>query len=282
MKRVLAAVCLLGMFATGCAAGSQQSDAASASSSVAAPLVESNDPPVVDQEAVDAVLDDYIAGTLMLTQMRPGSLEDQLAQYEAALSKWAEAADALRDGLPGIPAETSDGVLTALDRIQVSVNSLVACFRSAPTTGCDGETTTAGDDSYALGTKVAALIPYGSRSEDDVLAALEAAGDPPPDAAPAPESVSQANAKEKAVSYLEYAAFSRQGLIEQLEYEGFSTADATYGADAVGADWNEQAALKAQSYLDYSSFSRSGLIEQLEYEGFTTSQANYGVAAAGL
>ena len=97
-----------------------------------------------------------------------------------------------------------------------------------------------------------------------------------------PESVSQSNARESALSYVNYSAFSRTGLIRQLEYEGFSRSDATYGTDALNADWNEQAALSAQSYLDYSSFSRSGLIDQLIYEGFTKSEATYGVNAVGL
>jgi len=77
-------------------------------------------------------------------------------------------------------------------------------------------------------------------------------------------------------------AFSRQGLIDQLEFEGYSTADATYGVDAQNADWNQQAALKAEEYLDLMAFSRSGLIEQLEFEGFTSSEAAYGADAVGL
>ena len=80
---------------------------------------------------------------------------------------------------------------------------------------------------------------------------------------------------------MEYSAFSRSGLIDQLEYEGFTTSQAEHGVDAQGADWNAQAALSAADYLEYSAFSRSELIDQLEYEGFTTSQAEHGVAAAG-
>ncbi len=63
------------------------------------------------------------------------------------------------------------------------------------------------------------------------------------------------NALKKAQSYLDFSAFSRDGLIGQLEYEGFSNSEATYGADNVGADWNEQALKKAKSYLDFSAFS---------------------------
>lgn len=87
------------------------------------------------------------------------------------------------------------------------------------------------------------------------------------------------NALSKAYDYLDFMAFSYSGLIEQLEFEGFSTSEATYAADNCGADWNEQAAKKAREYLDFMSFSRSGLIEQLEFEGFTRSQAEYGVNA---
>ncbi len=94
-------------------------------------------------------------------------------------------------------------------------------------------------------------------------------------------TMGQRNALATAESYLDYTAFSRQGLIEQLEYEGFSHSDAVYGTDHCGANWNQQAVLSAQNYLDYSSFSRQGLIEQLEYEGFTHSQAVYGVDAVG-
>ena len=91
---------------------------------------------------------------------------------------------------------------------------------------------------------------------------------------------SQKNALKKAESYLKYSAFSYSGLIDQLEYEGFSTSDATYAVDHCGADWKEQAVKRAESYLKYSSFSKSGLIDQLEYEGFTHEQATYGADKA--
>ena len=88
------------------------------------------------------------------------------------------------------------------------------------------------------------------------------------------------NALAKALQYLDYSAFSYNGLIEQLEYEGFTSSEAQYGVDNCGADWNIQAVKKAKEYLNYSSFSRSELIEQLVFEGFTQSQAEYGVSHA--
>ena len=95
------------------------------------------------------------------------------------------------------------------------------------------------------------------------------------------ETTGQANARKSAKSYLSFMAFSRSGLIKQLEYEKYSTADATYGVDVQGADWNAQAVKSGKSYLNTSSFSRSGLIKQLEFEGFTPEQAVYGTDSQG-
>ena len=110
--------------------------------------------------------------------------------------------------------------------------------------------------------------------------------------APSGATKSQEQAIKSAKSYLEYSAFSRQGLIDQLssEYgEKFPIEDATYAVDYLEStgqvDWNEQAAKSAANYLAYSSFSRQGLIDQLssEYgEKFTPEQAEYGVTKAGL
>lgn len=95
-------------------------------------------------------------------------------------------------------------------------------------------------------------------------------------------TASQKNAVRKAQSYLNTMAFSRDGLIKQLEFEGFPNEDAVYGVDHVSVDWNEQAVKKAKSYLDTMAFSRDGLIKQLEFEGFTHEQAVYGVEKNGL
>jgi hypothetical protein len=92
-------------------------------------------------------------------------------------------------------------------------------------------------------------------------------------------TVSQQNAYKKAESYLKYSAYSRSDLISQLEFSGFSTADATYGADSLGVNWSEQAIKKAQSYLKYSAYSRSDLISQMEFSGFSTAEAIYGTDA---
>ena len=96
------------------------------------------------------------------------------------------------------------------------------------------------------------------------------------------ETVNQVNARRAAANYLSISPFSRSGLIEQLEFEGFNNADATYGVDTQKANWKEQAAKSAKNYLKLTSFSRSGLIQQLEFEGFTLEEATFGVDSTGL
>jgi hypothetical protein len=94
-------------------------------------------------------------------------------------------------------------------------------------------------------------------------------------------SIGQRNAISSAESYLRFTAFSRTGLIGQLEFEGYATEDATFAVDYLDIDWNEQAAKSAEAYLSFSSFSRQGLIDQLVFEGFTRSEAEYGVEQVG-
>lgn len=107
--------------------------------------------------------------------------------------------------------------------------------------------------------------------------------------APKPEyTASQENAIASAVDYLDYSAFSRVGLIDQLSSkygDGFPKADAVFAVNHIKVDWNQQAAASAKDYLDYSSFSRQGLIDQLESEygdQYTHAQAVYGVNQTGL
>jgi hypothetical protein len=90
----------------------------------------------------------------------------------------------------------------------------------------------------------------------------------------------QANALRTAEDYISMSGFSRKGLVEQLESEGYSTKDAAFAADRLNVDWNKEAAQSAKDYVSMSGFSRSGLIEQLQFEGYTRSQAEYGADKA--
>jgi hypothetical protein len=122
-----------------------------------------------------------------------------------------------------------------------------------------------------------------SPSPSELVPTQSESGDEAPSTEPqSNETVSQKNARMKASDYLDYTSFSRTGLIEQLEFEGFTLDDSTYGVDSLNVDWMNQAALKAKDYLEYTSFSRQGLIEQLLFEGFSAEEAEYGVSTTGL
>src|SRR5215204_749863 len=75
-------------------------------------------------------------------------------------------------------------------------------------------------------------------------------------------------------------ASAAQGLIEQLEFEGYPTEAATVAVDSLTVDWNAEAGESARSYLDFQGFSQAGLVDQLVFEGFTPEQANQGATVA--
>lgn len=87
---------------------------------------------------------------------------------------------------------------------------------------------------------------------------------------------------EKAKDYLATMAFSYSGLKAQLEFDKFTSSQATYAVNICCANWNEQAVKKTKEYLSVMSFSRDRLIEQLKFDDFAQSQAEYGVLQAGM
>lgn len=133
----------------------------------------------------------------------------------------------------------------------------------------------------------ASLVQQTLEVEDETVAKPSAVETEEPvetvePAATEPElTLSQANAVRSAEQYLALTSFSRSGLIGQLEFEDFPTADAEFAVDHVAVDWNAEAAESAQTYLDMTSFSRQELVDQLLFEGFTPDEASFGVAAVG-
>jgi len=97
----------------------------------------------------------------------------------------------------------------------------------------------------------------------------------------------QQNAAKSARSYLNFTAFSRQGLIDQLSSaygDKYAVQDATIAVDSLNVDWNAEAVQSAKSYLKLMAFSCQGLIDQLDSpygEKFTVDQATYGAQQAG-
>lgn len=88
-------------------------------------------------------------------------------------------------------------------------------------------------------------------------------------------SLGERNALKKAESYLNYTSFSKEGLRDQLEYEGFTSDEIEYALEHIVVNWNEQALDTAESYLRYTSFSEIGLRDQLEYEEFLPDEIDY-------
>lgn len=90
-----------------------------------------------------------------------------------------------------------------------------------------------------------------------------------------------ASEKEKEIiktaqGYVTSSHMSYDGIVKQLEYEGYSYDEATYGAEYCGADWKEQAVKAAKSYMSiFPEFTKDKLVEQLEYDGFSNENAIY-------
>jgi hypothetical protein len=164
----------------------------------------------------------------------------------------------------------SDNTRSNTTSSNASDNSAANTFSADSNSSAVSPQTGANTDQQITATTQPALTPTTSPSNST-----------PTNSAPA-ETVSQQEAVSKAEEYLNVEAFSHDGLIDQLEYDQFSTADATYAADNSNADWNQQAAKKAKEYLDSQAFSRQELIDQLEYDKFTPDQATYGVNSVGL
>lgn len=88
-------------------------------------------------------------------------------------------------------------------------------------------------------------------------------------------------ALEKALSYLRMGGFSKNDLIDQLEYENFSSSEITYAINNCGADWKQQALIKAKSYLRVGGFSEESLTDQLEHHEFTSAEVSYAIQNCG-
>ena len=207
-------------------------------------------------------------GVLVLVGMIVNGINGSRGAGDAADDKPAKVSEKVQEE-PAIEAEPVD------DRAQVPglVGSTVGEARAALEAAGFVIATPAGTgDDWVVATQT---ISEGRQTDagTEVFVTAEA---------PKPVySLAQQNAIRKAQSYLDFAGFSRTGLIGQLEYEGFSADEATFGADNAGADWNAEASQKAASYLEFTSFSREGLYDQLAYEGFTDTEIQFGLAAVG-
>lgn len=190
-------------------------------------------------------------------------LSDATAEAESALASaqtrydesvaWSNETD--RTTLSEAITELKNAIkLKKLEEILTSTESLASAYALV------------GTQAEATAKAEAAAKEAAAKAEADRIAA---------------QTISQKNAIQKARDYLRSMAFSRQGLIDQLIFEGYSAEDSTYAVDEVHPDWNTQAAKKAKNYLDTMPFSRQSLIDQLLFEGFSQSEAEFGVSQNG-
>lgn len=92
----------------------------------------------------------------------------------------------------------------------------------------------------------------------------------------------QQKALDKANEYVDTLPLSHDGLIKQLEYDGYTTDVATYAADNCSVNWNKEAKEMAEQYMDSTTYTYKEMVQQLETEGFTKEQAKFGAKAVGL
>ena len=90
------------------------------------------------------------------------------------------------------------------------------------------------------------------------------------------------NALASAQTYLSVMNFSYQGIIDMLEYEGYSETECKYAADNCGADWNGMAANEAKKLIDGGVTTKEEIVDQLIFKGYTYQQAVHGAEANGL
>jgi hypothetical protein len=114
--------------------------------------------------------------------------------------------------------------------------------------------------------------------------------EPPGEPSPGPDANTIADvmleqAQVAAHEYLVVIAFSRDGLVNQLQTaDGFPPDVATAAVDALDVDWNEQAVRTAEFYMESETFTRDALVQQLtsDYDRYTIVQAEYAADAVGF
>ncbi len=179
MKRGLVAIFVSALMAAGCAAGSEASSpsspsqesmsASSPAAAVSAVATAQADP----TEAVDAVIDQFVAFSKYLDQNPTSTPEDAAPVLTNASKQLSDIAEAVKPGLPGVPADVSGPLGEQADAASAAVSEAVACLPKLTDTGCDAEASSMIAAIQALGDTVNLLVPYGSRSQDSLMAELD-------------------------------------------------------------------------------------------------------------
>lgn len=195
-------------------------------------------------------------------------------------------ATVLRQNVTAAPAPINDDIallIKNLDQIQSGTTMKVADFTEPAARvldACD-VTYTSPNDPYAGSTDSSTDESSDDSSDEPTEAPVVSKKDKAFNAL----SDEQQEAVDEGRDYLDSSAFSKQGLIDQLDsdygaqYKKKDAEKAVAFLDKYEVNWNKQAVRAAKEYRESSHFSTQGLIDQLDsdYGGqFTHSQAVYG------
>ena len=66
-------------------------------------------------------------------------------------------------------------------------------------------------------------------------------------------------------------------IIKHIQLSENSPEQATYAADNINADWNDQAVKQAKTFLEHVDYTDDELKELLKNSGFTEEEINYAI-----
>jgi len=145
---------------------------------------------VVDRPAVDAIVDRAIEAVHSLRDLgQAGALPSMIATLDVASDDFDNAGKQLWPRPPsGVPESTARDVSSKFESVASAIKEAAAClsqFASNPLvhggSDCEGADRIAAQKGVTAGEAIADLVPYGSRTREDVQALMDTK---PPDRAP--------------------------------------------------------------------------------------------------
>jgi hypothetical protein len=183
VRRRAAGLLIVALIAVGCSEGKEGSSRAKpgrTTTTTGGPRTTTTAPEAAvgaDRAKVDAILTAVVRGTQLL---RPGTPDD----YASAAEYFRVATAALQAGVSGVPASAIDSSASVFSDMAARIDARVACLRAqsppdaaAATARCSREQAAEQSQAMKAGVAIRLLIPYGTRSVDQVLAEV---GAPPP------------------------------------------------------------------------------------------------------
>jgi hypothetical protein len=132
----------------------------------------------VDTAKVDAIIGAAILGTQLLA-LPPSNSPDVLAAYTQAAEVFTEQARTLREGITGVPKRTTRIAAGAFVTLADVTRARATCLRNmspsaTPAIACADEAEAATNAGFPAGAAIVSLIPYGTRSHEEVSTAIDA------------------------------------------------------------------------------------------------------------